>query len=149
MDIGKLDDRNVSLAYSARLICKSCLLNGQPTKIISDSDVRISVKNLALICLASLFEIYPEGFLLHLDRNYERNSQALSDVLLFANHSDHQLRGAIRIVVASFLKSILIANIGCYDGWFPMVSKHRPEVFDLQELLSFIGKVIVTYQQAR
>lgn len=66
-------------------------------------------------CLASIIKIYPNVFILSLDKNCVNSKllpknashQQISDVILFDNHSDPQLRGLIRLVLANFVTTIL------------------------------------------
>lgn len=59
---------------------------------------------------------------MHLDRNYNPNSkkissQRISDILLFQNHPDPQLRGAIRNLLGNFLKIVSNLCEESYDDW--------------------------------
>ncbi|KAJ8914559.1 hypothetical protein NQ315_010023 [Exocentrus adspersus] len=126
IDIGEYLDKSASLLYCTRLITKLFLLSGAPGVCVSDKQVRVSVKYLALSCLSSIFLVYPMGFLVSLDKNSYTDSkpsnkkisfQQISDVLLFNNHSDPQLRGAVKALVANFLKSVLSLCEGDYDKW--------------------------------
>ncbi|GJQ87772.1 hypothetical protein Trydic_g18631, partial [Trypoxylus dichotomus] len=152
LDIGSSDDKDVALIFCTRLVCKLCLLSGRPAGIVPDGVVRISVKSSALACLASLFAIYPQGFLLRLSKRQPPSDrtdtdpyyqqQPISDVMLLANHSDPQLRGAIRSVVASFVRSALLeanaSNEG-FDGWLQATDVPPcPNGFGLDRLLAFV-----------
>lgn len=71
------------------------------------------MKHLALSCLSSIFQLHPAGLFLWLDRNYSKHStnkgissQNVSDIFLFTNHSDPQLRGAVRNLIANYIKTI-------------------------------------------
>lgn len=71
------------------------------------------MKHLALSCLSSIFQLYPAGLFIWLDRNYSKHStnkgissQNVSDIFLFMNHSDPQLRGAVRNLIANYVKTI-------------------------------------------
>ncbi|XP_022909585.2 huntingtin [Onthophagus taurus] len=121
IDIGSFKDINVPLIYCSRLIVKSFLLTGQPKGLIPDRNVRVSVKNLALTCLGSIIQLYPDILLLNLDVNYTKNTlepkQFISDVLLFENDPDPQLAGITRIVVGLFLQAVLKLSYGKYEEW--------------------------------
>lgn len=147
--MGEFTDKAVSLFYAARIIAKSFLLTGIQNTIKSEKNVRVSVKNLALSCLSTIFRIYPNAFLMYLDKNCVKNSakskckQCISDILLYDNHSDPQLRGAVRILVASFVKSVLLISEGEYDNWIAENSMvTESEVFNLTVLLLNIIQVI-------
>lgn len=113
IDIGDLLHNDLPIIYCTRLITTQFLLKGTPGCSISDKTVRVSVKHLALSCLSSIFQLFPAGLFLWLDRNYSKHSinrgicsQNVSDIFLFKNHSDPQLRGAVRNLVANFIKTI-------------------------------------------
>lgn len=116
VDIGDVFDRDVPLLYCARLIVKSFLLAGNSSVCIPDKTVRVSVKSLALTCLSSITHIYPNYLFCYLDKNCaEKNfknvsDQQMSDIFLYADHSDPQLRGATRILIGNFIKTVLILN---------------------------------------
>ncbi|XP_030750206.1 huntingtin isoform X2 [Sitophilus oryzae] len=126
IDIGNYLDKCPSLLYCTRLITKSFLLNGLPGNYISDKLVRVSVKSLALACLSSIFRIYPQGFFKYLDKNFSDanrgqscriSSQGICDIMLFADHSDPQLRGAVRGIVSNLVYSVLTESNLDFDGW--------------------------------
>ncbi|KAJ8928271.1 hypothetical protein NQ314_019222 [Rhamnusium bicolor] len=125
IDIGEFLDKNIPIIYCVRLITKMFLLAGTPRTCIPDKSIRVSVKSLALSCLSSIFFLYPAGFLIYLDKNYSNSkvtnkkssSQRVSDVLLFKNHCDPQLRGAVRTLIANFIKAVSILSEGDYEKW--------------------------------
>ncbi|KAI4460393.1 huntington disease protein [Holotrichia oblita] len=149
VDVGSFDDRDVSLLYCARLVCKSCILLGRPDTLIPDAVVRISVKNLALACLSSLFSIYPSSFLFNLDKNDASSSllgQPISDITLLADHSDPQLRGAVRYAVASYLRSALAESNGRYEEWCANMLADRlahSDAFALKNMIAFIKEASI------
>lgn len=120
-------------------------MTGENGGTIPDTKVRISVKNLALSCLVSLFGLYPRSFLHYLSKSNSTTAlgrQPITDVLLLANHADPQLRGVLRIVVASFIKAVMVESNGQYISWFSSF-EGRPdlEVFSLTRLISFLIEV--------
>uniref|UniRef100_A0A6P7F8J4 Huntingtin-like n=1 Tax=Diabrotica virgifera virgifera TaxID=50390 RepID=A0A6P7F8J4_DIAVI len=124
IEAGNLLDATTPLIYCIRLITKLFLLNGIPENYISDKVVRVSVKYLAISCLSSLFNLYPKGLFMYLDKNYSQNikskrisSQKLSDILLLRNHVDPQLRGAIRNLLGNYLKVVSHLCEGGYEDW--------------------------------
>ncbi|XP_069698723.1 huntingtin isoform X2 [Periplaneta americana] len=116
-DIGTFTDAAVPLEYCARHLAASFLLTGVPGITTPDSSVRVSVKALALSCVASLLRLAPRTLLLSLDRSGNNGSQALSDVLLFAGHADPQLRGIACTVAGSFLQAALVQSGGNLAKW--------------------------------
>lgn len=133
--------------YSIRLIAKHFLLTGFPGLLIPDKIVRVSVKSLALTCLGTTFHLYPEGFLRYLSKNIdsiatETDEQQLSDVLLYWNHPDPQLRGGTRILIASFLKASVIQSGGNFCQWLKdNGAPNQTDVFNMKELVKIITKV--------
>ncbi|RZC38340.1 huntingtin-like [Asbolus verrucosus] len=123
ISIGNFLDKDVPLAYCARLIAKSFLLSGHVGTCISDKIVRVSVKSLALSCLSSIIKIHPKIFMLYLDKNClgvksptkNISHQQMADLILYGNHSDPQLRGIFRTLLANFITSVL--NEGDYSQW--------------------------------
>nr|XP_023020492.1 huntingtin [Leptinotarsa decemlineata] len=125
IDIGNISDE-VPLVYCIRMISKLFLLSGTTGVYASDKTVRVSVKFLSLSCLSTIFQLYPTGFFIYLDKNFTSSSnfsgkkiskQGISDVLLFRNHPDPQLRGAVRTLIGSFLKTVSSLCEGGYEDW--------------------------------
>lgn len=148
MDIGTFLDNDVSLIYCTRLITKSFLLAGCPQKVISDKHTRVTVKNLALTCLSSIFQMYPEALLLNLDRNRPemvKNTliQPISDILLFRSHSDPQLRGVVRVLIGTCLKATLMESERNYGKWMEnqMTRGVPKEIADFNALVDIIYTV--------
>lgn len=141
--MGDFKDKDVALIYCARFIAKNFLLSGQPNSLIPDRIVRVSVKSLALSCLSTILEIYPQVLLKYLDKSSQPKAlQQLSDVFLYATHSDPQLRGAVRILIASFVKAALISGSGRYDWWIGANNAVKEgNVFIIEGLVEVILKV--------
>lgn len=100
----------VPMVHIVRVMC-SFLLSGRPGEVLPDSNVRVSVKSLALSCIAQALRHHPEAFLVGVLPDYAEsagqdnsNVQLVRDVLLFNAHPDPQLRGGLASVL-----SILIA----------------------------------------
>lgn len=103
----------VPLIHCARLMC-SFLLSGNPGEMLSDSCVRVSVKSLALSCIAQTVKLHPEAFLVRVlpessesdEEELHRSSpQLVRDVLLFSGHGDPQLRGSLAAVIGNVIKT--------------------------------------------
>ncbi|CAH1155948.1 unnamed protein product [Phaedon cochleariae] len=124
IDIGNILEEK-PLIHCIRKISKLFLLSGTPGTYISDKTTRVSVKFLALSCLTTMFKLYPSGIFIHLDKNFvcpqitskRISSQKISDIFLFKNHSDPQLRGALRTLVGIFSESVSRLCQGNYDHW--------------------------------
>lgn len=61
-----LKDDEVPLLFYLRLICKRFLLTGVTEGLVADKKVRVSLKSLALGCVASCLAICPRLFLFKL-----------------------------------------------------------------------------------
>lgn len=112
--------------------------------MISDKTVRVSVKSLALSCLSTIFQLYPLAFLMYLDKNASRmseDSQPLSDLLLYENHSDPQLRGAVRIMAAAFLKAAILESGGQYCSYIERMAYVQKNCFSPDYFVKLFVKV--------
>lgn len=103
--------------------------------------MRISVKNLALTCLSTVVQIYPHVLLKYLEK--QKSTQQLSDVFLYATHPDPQLRGVVRVLIAAFIKAVLIENSGNYKDF---IETHNAvndcDFFKIEHLMGILMKVI-------
>ena len=60
-DIGSLLDADeLPLLYILRAVCKAFLLKGEAGQLVHDRHVRVSLKSLALGCVASIFSLCPK-----------------------------------------------------------------------------------------
>ncbi|KAG8226325.1 hypothetical protein J437_LFUL009902, partial [Ladona fulva] len=98
---------------------------------IPDATVRVSVKALALGCIANGLALCPSLFFISLEPDISENlestpesskdvqsvSQPLSHVLLFATHSDPQLRGLTCMLVGSLIWAALIETGGDFQAF--------------------------------
>ena len=104
----------VPLVHCTRLMC-SFLLSGNPGEMLSDSSVRVSVKSLALSCIAQAVKLYPEAFLVRVlpessgesdeEEMHRSSPQLVRDILLFSHHGDPQLRGSLAAVIGSVIRT--------------------------------------------
>lgn len=146
VEVGDILDKEIPLFYCSRLIIKSFLLTGNPNVCMPDKMVRVSVKSLALTCLSSICQLYPNILLHYLDRNYNKNcknisDQQISDIFLYAEHSDPQLRGAIRILIGNFIKTILIEHEMNYKEFIDMnLCVKNGTVFNIDGLIDILIK---------
>lgn len=93
---------------------------------------------------------------MYLDKNYsdnskvpnkKSNSQRISDVLLFKNHSDPQLRGTVRTLVASFIKAVSILSGGDYEKWILInVNVDHTAPFLVEEFIKIFIEVCIVKQ---
>ncbi|XP_066998979.2 huntingtin [Anabrus simplex] len=144
-DIGSFTDSDVPLVYCARHLASAFLLTGCAGHVMPDRNVRVSIKALALGCIAAIVRLMPSVFLLYLDRNKVLGEdslegmvrcQPMSDLLLFADHVDPQLRGITSTVIGSLIKSVLLQNGGGFKQWLER-EKCKPG-FELGELVSLL-----------
>ncbi|XP_058802645.1 huntingtin isoform X2 [Phymastichus coffea] len=110
--IGGFTDNAPVLRYCSRLLVSSFLLTGTPNQLISDKLCRVSVKSLALTCLGNILKFHPDIFLETLSNSPSKNEeiQMISDILLFADHSDPQIRGNLSMMIGYFLQGMLVCN---------------------------------------
>ncbi|XP_023313861.1 huntingtin [Trichogramma pretiosum] len=106
LTIGNINDSAPALRYCCRLVASSFLLTGVPGEIVSDDLFRVSVKSLALSCLAGVLRLVPEMLNEKLETT-NGESQIISDVLEFAKHQDPQIRGNVVLLIANYLRSVL------------------------------------------
>ncbi|XP_013398873.1 huntingtin [Lingula anatina] len=111
-DFISLDEAPIT--YCARLLCSKFLLTGYPEMIFPDRVVRVSIKAQALACLSNVLAAYPRILFLKLHVNDE-SSQNLHDILLYANHHDHQLKGTTAVLIGSFIQAVLKQAGGRFD----------------------------------
>jgi len=86
-------------------VMSSFLLSGRPGEVLPDSNVRVSVKSLALSCIAQAVRLYPESFLVSILPNSNTDTQLVRDILLFNAHPDPQLRGGLAAVLNHLISS--------------------------------------------
>ncbi|XP_076626175.1 huntingtin [Colletes latitarsis] len=108
IDIGTFTDPDIPLKFCCRYLVSSFLLTGNVGHVMPDKYFRVSVKSLALNCVAYIFKLFPDMFLMPIakESNFTENEQMITDILLFANHPDPQIRGNISIIIGTFLKSV-------------------------------------------
>lgn len=95
--------------------------------------------------MATILQICPQVFLKYIDKYHSNNSkdiqdkQQISDILLFKDHVDPQLRGTVRIIIGNFLKAVLIKSGGDYDTWIIQNSVvNNEEVFHIERLVNIM-----------
>lgn len=149
VDIGSFTDKSPPLEYCCRFITKSFLLTGCPMHLVPDKQVRISVKSLALSCLSSVINYFPQCLLLYLDKGAKNLDSAksieckqkISDVLLFIDHPDPQLRGCITSLIGNFIKSVLLHAQNDYNKWLNDYGDNFDSL-EFEYLMKLIIKVI-------
>ncbi|KAG7190657.1 hypothetical protein KM043_006738 [Ampulex compressa] len=117
IDIGSFTDSDMPIKYCCRYLVSSFLLTGNAGHLMPDKSFRVSVKSLALNCIAYILKFCPNLFLMTVakDTSCSENKQLVADILLFANHPDPQIRGNISVVIGTFLKSVFIQYGGSFQ----------------------------------
>ena len=118
LDIGCFTDADIPLKYACRYLASSFLLTGNVGELIPDKYFRVSVKSLALTCIGNILRLYPTLLSATLAKNpspIDGRHQMIADILLFAKHSDPQIRGNVMIVVGSYLTAVYARSRGSYD----------------------------------
>lgn len=113
----------VPVLHCVRLMC-SFLLNGEPGQLLPDSKTRVSVKSLALHCISAAIRLFPEALFAKVipdafSMNDAENvsSQLVRDIILFKDHSDPQIRGAIAGIIGHLISTVVQASNGELDEW--------------------------------
>jgi len=68
-NVGTFLDPEVPLVHCTRLLAHHFLLKGTPGATWQDSEVRVSVKALAVGCLSAVFSVYPQAINLTVDKS--------------------------------------------------------------------------------
>ncbi|KAK4002443.1 hypothetical protein OUZ56_004272 [Daphnia magna] len=111
IDIGSLYDKTgcSPLLYCARHLSYSFLLSERKGQMKSDRSVRVSVKSLALNCLAHIGSLEPliwNSYLSDSERSTDGRI-AIIDVLQYCTHEDPQLRGQVSLLACMVLSSVI------------------------------------------
>lgn len=141
-DIGSLtDSEEVPLLYMLRALCKAFLLTGQVGQLVHDRHVRVSLKSLALGCVASVFSLCPRLALCKLVPADE-SGQDLSDVLLYASHPDHQLKGLTALAVGSLVSAVLVEGRGDFTHWLRLQAAPDNDAVTVDHLLKTLVGIL-------
>ncbi|XP_076231541.1 huntingtin [Calliopsis andreniformis] len=127
VNIGTFTDPDISLKYCCRYLVSSFLLTGKIGYVMPDKYFRVSVKSLALNCVAYILKLYPNLFLMPIakDSNSIENEQMITDILLFANHPDPQIRGNVSIIIGTFLRSVYTQYGGSFKNFEAEIAKQK------------------------
>ena len=112
LDIGTYASSSQSaIRYALRLIASQFLLTGEKSGLKSDSQVRISIKSLALQIVAQICAVDRlKDLRIPLAFGHMNNVQIMDDILKFSTHSDPQLRSGCAQIYGAMMRSILDAN---------------------------------------
>ncbi|CAG5125625.1 unnamed protein product, partial [Candidula unifasciata] len=139
-----LKEDEVPLLFYLRLLCKRFLLTGVPDGLVTDKQVRVSLKSLALGCVSCSLALCPRLFLFKLcpAASGAGNDQNLQDVTLYAGHPDHQLKGQAAVVIGSFIRAALVEGRGNFHQWLMKNLPAEQSVLSLDDLLKIIVNVL-------
>ncbi|EDO49114.1 predicted protein [Nematostella vectensis] len=141
----------VPLVHCVRLMC-SFLLTGRPGEVLPDSNVRVSVKSLALACIAQAIRLYPESFLGYVVPSCDSSdgvnvpdnrTQLVRDILQFNAHPDPQLRGALASVIGLVISAGMKKGRLDFEEWSNRsCEEFNTPVLSLPSLLSVLGCIL-------
>ncbi|KAK6634904.1 hypothetical protein RUM44_000151 [Polyplax serrata] len=118
MDTGSFTDAAVPLVHCCRHLTASFLLDASSNSLKPDQIVRVSIKSLAFSCISAIVKMYPVVLRMNVAKTaVDSFPQEISDILLYANHSDPQIRGCVSILVGSFIQSALLECKGFSSDW--------------------------------
>ncbi|KAJ8686955.1 hypothetical protein QAD02_022749, partial [Eretmocerus hayati] len=112
LEIGCITDNDSPLRYCLRLLTSSFLLTGSPGQIIPDKLSRVSIKSLVFNCLGLILRLSPDLLFISLVKNSVENKsienqQLITDVLIFCDHPDPQVRGNLILALGYFSQGTL------------------------------------------
>ncbi|XP_076681503.1 huntingtin isoform X2 [Andrena cerasifolii] len=127
IDIGTFTDHDIPLKFCCRYLVSSFLLTGNIGHVVPDKYFRVSVKSLALNCVAYILKLCPNLFLMPVAKqsNSTEHEQMITDILLFMNHPDPQIRGNVSMIIGTFLKSVYTQYGGCFKNFEAEVAKEK------------------------
>lgn len=144
IDVGTFTDPDIPLKFCCRYLVSSFLLTGNIGHVIPDKYFRVSVKSLALTCVAYILKLCPNLFLIPVAKepNSNENKQMITDILLFASHPDPQIRGNISIIIGTFLKSVYTQYGGSFKKFEAEITdKNLCGIISLENLIKLLLKV--------
>ncbi|XP_056410998.1 huntingtin isoform X2 [Hyla sarda] len=145
-DIGHYtDDDAAPLVHCVRLLSASFLLTGQKGAMVPDKVVRVSVKALALSCVGAAVALDPEAFFSRLYKPQPESldhpeTQYVTDILVYINHGDPQVRGATSILCGTIVYSILTKSRYDAEHWLTVVKNRKGNNFSLEDCIPVLQK---------
>uniref|UniRef100_A0A7N8YPK4 Huntingtin n=1 Tax=Mastacembelus armatus TaxID=205130 RepID=A0A7N8YPK4_9TELE len=145
--IGHYTDQGVEpLVHCVRLLAASFLLTGQKNGLITDKEVRVSVKALAVSCIGAAAALHPEAFFnsLYLEPLDEVtvSQQYITDVLGLINHGDPQIRGATAILCGAIIQAALTKTRYNINTWLASVQNATGNPLSLVDLVPLLHKTL-------
>ncbi|XP_074640755.1 huntingtin-like [Tubulanus polymorphus] len=142
--IGEFSDvHTIPVNYCVRLLTSRFLLTGFKLGLMPDRTVRVSVKALALGCVASAVSFYPKSFFqrLHVDID-DDSCQEVTDLLLYANHCDPQLKGLTALLLGNLIHAVMLESQGNYDIWLKSVNQVTTSSLTIHHIVNQLMSVI-------
>ncbi|XP_055771060.1 huntingtin-like isoform X2 [Salvelinus fontinalis] len=146
--IGHYTDQGAEpLVHCVRLLSASFLLTGQKNGLVSDKEVRVSVKVLAVSCIGAAAALHPEVFfnslyLEPLDGVTQQEQQYISDVLCLVSHGDPQVRGVTGVLCGSVIHSALTKTRYNIHTWMTSVHTSTGNPLSLVDLVPVLQNTL-------
>ncbi|XP_064782852.1 huntingtin-like [Oncorhynchus masou masou] len=146
--IGHYTDQGAEpLVHCVRLLSASFLLTGQKNGLVSDKEVRVSVKVLAVSCIGAAAALHPEVFfnslyLEPLDGVTQQEQQYISDVLCLVAHGDPQVRGAAAVLCGAVIHSALTKTRYNIHAWMTSVHASTGNPLSLVDLVPVLQNTL-------
>ncbi|XP_036790192.1 huntingtin isoform X3 [Oncorhynchus mykiss] len=146
--IGHYTDQGAEpLVHCVRLLSASFLLTGQKNGLVSDKEVRVSVKVLAVSCIGAAAALHPEVFfnslyLEPLDGETQQEQQYISDVLCLVAHGDPQVRGAAGVLCGAVIHSALTKTRYNIHTWMSSVHSSTGNPLSLVDLVPVLQNTL-------
>ncbi|XP_070971741.1 huntingtin [Oncorhynchus clarkii lewisi] len=146
--IGHYTDQGAEpLVHCVRLLSASFLLTGQKNGLVSDKEVRVSVKVLAVSCIGAAAALHPEVFfnslyLEPLDGETQQEQQYISDVLCLVAHGDPQVRGAAGVLCGAVIHSALNKTRYNIHTWMTSVHASTGNPLSLVDLVPVLQNTL-------
>uniref|UniRef100_A0A7N9ALF0 Huntingtin n=1 Tax=Mastacembelus armatus TaxID=205130 RepID=A0A7N9ALF0_9TELE len=141
--IGHYTDQGVEpLVHCVRLLAASFLLTGQKNGLITDKEVRVSVKALAVSCIGAAAALHPEAFFNSLYLEPLDEQQYITDVLGLINHGDPQIRGATAILCGAIIQAALTKTRYNINTWLASVQNATGNPLSLVDLVPLLHKTL-------
>ncbi|XP_029601152.1 huntingtin isoform X1 [Salmo trutta] len=146
--IGHYTDQGAEpLVHCVRLLSASFLLTGQKNGLVSDKEVRVSVKVLAVSCIGAAAALHPEVFfnslyLEPLEGVPQQEQQYISDVLCLVSHGDPQVRGVTGVLCGAVIHSALTKTRYNIHSWMTGVHTSTGNPLSLVDLVPVLQNTL-------
>ena len=131
------EGEGVALHQLARQLASRFLLAEDKGELVSDRVARVSVKTLAVSCLAQVAELCPQvwGLTLHSATQDSLTSVTMADLLLYLDHQDPGLRGGVARWAWRVVRGAGLESGGQLGRWFAQTPGQR----ELGEVVGLLG----------